>query len=158
MILEEQGQRGLLSFFKKLLNFCVANLKKIYMPKIHKATEQHQIRSLKELMRKNPNMGIHKEIGLTEEQTREIAKQLKRCRQDFVIKKMPDNKYSITVASGNKSLVEALKVDAKTTIEDKNKKPSLKDRLPLAHEKAAELNKEQQRLQRMPEKHKDLSL
>ncbi len=167
MALEEQGQQAALSLIKKLFKNLLRRTANILIrplvKKIDTSVENHQMHSLKQLVRKNPNMGIHAQSALSATQAKLIGKELKKMQQDFFIEQAKDEDgktvYNVYCTNGNKSLVENLKVKTADRASEIDKRPTLPDRLSAARQKSNELNKaNQQHRQHMAEKHKDISL
>lgn len=162
MYLDDDGKRGVLAILKKLLKFSSGSLQRIFVPKFNKATENHQMHSLKALTRKNPNMGIYEKAKLSATQAKLIGKELKKMRQDFLIEPSKDENgkkvYTIYSTSNNKSLVESLVNKTEKKAAEIERKPKLADRLSSARQKADMLNKSTQHKQRVAEKHKGVSL
>lgn len=162
MYLDDDGKRGVLAILKKLLMFGSGSLQRIFVPKFNKATENHQMHSLKALTRKNPNMGIHKSEDLSAEHAKIIGKELKKMRQDFFIEVSKNENgekvYNLYCTNSNRSLLDNLKKKTEAKASLISEKPKLADRLSSARQKANVLNKSTQHKQRVAEKHKGVSL
>jgi hypothetical protein len=162
-MLEEQGQQSVWEFIKKLLNKSVI-IKDATFRKVDKSIESHQLGSVKNLVKKNPNMGTAEKNDLTNERANQIAKELKKMHQDFVKESYTDlntgeKKWKITTTSANKDLVNNLneKYENKEK-EREQKKKSLDDKLNEAEVKANERNKEKKKEMPAPEKHKEADM
>lgn len=125
-------------------------------------TAFHGKRSMKHLIKKYPNQGIHTEKELSKDDVDKIIKDLKKFKIDYSLNKIENDKdnpkFELTVVGGNKSVVQMLlnKYDInKDKGEKKHDKPvkkNLLDNVKNKVHKAKSINKERQ----APVKHRDI--
>ena len=163
MSMEEQGQQSVWEFIKKLLKKGLHVLTNAAIEKADKSFERYQVRDVKQLVKKNPNMGVVVKDDLTKKRAYQIGRELDSMHQYFSINTYTDidtgeKKWKITTTAPNKTLVDSL--DKKFDDKEKAKKQGFDERLADAKARAAERNKELQKQMPVPEKHKenDMSL
>lgn len=79
-------------------------------------------RSLKALVRKNPNAGIYETDVLKSDAAKYVAKQLKKFHQDFTVSKTDDGDFVITTTSNNKNLCDNIQNSFRNIQTKKDKK------------------------------------
>lgn len=165
---EKEGMGFFKSLANKVWNYLWGAFLKTMAPKVDRAVEKHHMHSLAALTKKNPNMGVHVEKGLSAEEVKAVAKDMLKLKQDvfFQRSKTDPEKFDLYVTSGNKTLVQQKYSEIKETLDNqenvKQPKSKIEQLLESGKKQANELNKARQKelehIRRVPEKHKEVSL
>lgn len=141
-MVEEQAQGAIIDIMKKFFKNIGLKIFRMISAKAEKeirySVENHRMNSIRQLMRKNLNSGIHTMGDLSKTTSKLLINELKKHKQDFHIAfDKESGKYTVTTTGSNKAFCDKV-ID---NIKEADNREGLESIIKRCSKKADEINK-----------------